>query len=228
MLKPRHPHLAPFVRLWLTFRYQIFSRRYNQLVLEQIGDTPLLILPQVFNPVLLRTGQFMAEVLSHFPFEAIETVLDLGTGSGVGAIFAAQQGAQVVASDINPEAVRCVQLNALLNQVETQVEVRQGDLFASVAGQQFDLVCFNPPFYRGQPNHLLAQAWRGETVFERFAMQLSYYLKPKGQALLILSTDGAGDELLDLLRTQNFEIDIQAERDYINEIVTAYRVIPRP
>ncbi len=58
---------------------------------------------------------------------------------------------RVVAVDINPAAVRCAQINALLNQLEQRIEVRRGDLFAPVAGERFDLVLFNPPFLRGAP-----------------------------------------------------------------------------
>ena len=73
----------------------------------------------------------------------------MGTGSGVCAVFAARHAHRVVAVDINPGAVRCAALNALLNHVEARIEVRQGDLFAPVARERFDLVLFNPPFFVG-------------------------------------------------------------------------------
>src|SRR5581483_11690365 len=159
------------VRAWLTLRYQVFSRRYDRLALESIGGVPLLVLPQVFNPVLLRTGAFLARALTRLPLQepARMAVLDMGTGSGVGAVFAARRGARVVAVDINAEAVRCARINALLNHLDERIEVRHGDLFEPVRGQRFDLVLFNPPFYRGAPSDNLDHAWRGQDVFERFA-----------------------------------------------------------
>ena len=137
--------LAVVARGWLALRYRVLSRRYDRLVLEEIDGVPLVVLPQVFNPVLLRTGAFLARVVTALPLPAGAAVLDLGAGSGVGAIFAARRGASVIAVDINPEAVRCARINALLNHLDHAIEARQGDLFAPVAAARFDLILFNPP-----------------------------------------------------------------------------------
>jgi len=222
------PRLAgAVVRRWLALRYRTLSRRYDSLVLEEIDGVPLLVLSQVFNPVLLRTGSFMAQAIMNDRPEqswSQKRVLDLGTGSGVGAVFAARRGAQVTAVDINPEAVRCAHINALLNKFDQQITVLQGDLFTSVQGQQFDLIFFNPPFYRGQPRHNLDHAWRGDDVFERFASQLAAMLTPTGEARLVLSSDGNCDELLTLLQQQNFSLGVIAHKNFINERVIMYQV----
>ncbi len=217
--------LAAAARGWLALRYRVLSRRYGRLVLEEIDGVPLVVLPEVFNPVLLRTGAFLARSVAALPLWPGASVLDLGAGSGVGGIFAARRGAGVVAVDINPEAVRCVRINALLNHLEHAIEAREGDLFEPVANERFDLVLFNPPFYRGQPRRPLDHAWRGDDVFERFSTGLADHLKPGGQALLILSSDGAGDELLAGLRTAGFQQQVAARQDLVNEILTAYRLI---
>jgi HemK-related putative methylase len=217
---------AALVRGWLKLRYQVFSRRYGRLVLEAIDGVPLVILPQVFNPVLLRSGALMARAIARLPFDdaASLSVLDLGTGSGVGAVFAARRGASVVAVDINPEAVRCARINALLNHVEERVEVWLGNLFEPVQGRKFDLVLFNPPFYRGVPKDDLDRAWRGEDVFERFAAGLGSMLAADGYALLTLSTDGHCEELLAGLITAGFRNEVAEQTNLINEVVTVYTV----
>jgi len=219
---------ATAARAWLALRYRVFSRRYDRLVLETIDDVPLLILPQVFNPILLRSGAMMARALARLALAepAKCRVLDLGTGSGVGAVFAARRGASVVAVDINPEAVRCARINALLNRVDDRVEVREGNLFEPVQGERFDLVLFNPPFYRGIPKDNLDRAWRGQGVFESFASQLAGMLTPKGYALVILSTDGDCAELLAELAETGFRYEIVEQKDLINEVVTIYAVRP--
>jgi HemK-related putative methylase len=216
--------MAPLARRWLAFRHRTLGRRYGRLVLEQIEGVTLLLLPQVFNPVLLRSGQFMSETLACLPIGTETTVLDLGTGSGIGAVFAARRGAAVTAADINPEAVRCARINALINRVEERVNVVQGDLFAPVAGRRFDLILFNPPFHRGRPQDELDHAWRGESVFERFAAGLADVLTPAGRALVVLSSDGAGDQLIDLLRERRFTVQPLARKDLVNEILTAHLV----
>jgi len=44
-----------------------------------------------------------------------DKVLDMGTGSGIQAIFAASKSTNVTAVDINPLAVQCAKLNVKLN-----------------------------------------------------------------------------------------------------------------
>jgi release factor glutamine methyltransferase len=215
---------AAGARYWLTLRYQLLDRRHGRLTLEKVEGVPLLILPQVFNPVLFRSGVHMARALMRYPPERGHHVLDLGCGSGIGAIFAARSGARVTAVDINPEAVRCTQINALLNGQEEKIEILEGDLFEAVVGHLFDLVLFNPPFYRGRPRDLADNAWRGIGVFERFTQGLDSALAPGGRAFLVLSSDGAGDELLKLLAQVGFQISVASRQDLVNEIISVFEV----
>ena len=204
-------------------------RRLGQVRLESVDGVPLIVLPEVFNPVVFRTGTVLARTVASSPWARPQTessrALDLGSGSGVGAVFAARRGHhRVVAADLNPEAVRCARLNALLNGLEDRIEAREGDLFAPVAGEVFDLILFNPPFFRGAPRSRVDLAWRGTDVLERFAAGLPAALAPGGLALLLLSTDGDGPALLDTLARGGFAIESAARRDFGNEVVTVHAV----
>jgi len=216
-------------KFWLTLRHQIFGQRYRRLTIEQVDDVSLIVLPDVFNPVLFRTGEFLARAVQSTSIlqedaNPAPLVLDLGCGSGIGGVFAARRGSRVIAVDVNPEAIRCARLNAILNRVDDKIEPRCGDLFAPVPDERFDLVLFNPPFYRGQPGDDLDRAWRGEAVFERFASCLAQHLKVQGQALIVLSTDGEGDSLLKELARNGFATEPIARRDFVNEVITVYQV----
>jgi methylase of polypeptide subunit release factors len=217
--------VKPLARAWLTLRHQVLGRRYRRLSLETLDGVPLLILPEVFNPVLFRTGAYLVRCLPGLLRAGAAPggrALDLGTGSGVGAIFAARLGYHVVGVDINPEAVRCARLNVLLNNLETLVEIRAGDLFGPVADERFDLVLFNPPFYRGVARDRLDQAWRAADVFERFAAGLSQALAPGGRALIVFSSDGDWPGLAAALRANQFEPRPAAQTDFGNEVITVY------
>ena len=227
--------INPWVRrlslLWLKLRKPLVAKRARRLVLESIQGVPFLVFPEVLNPVLFRGGALLAKAVASSPFaappEGIQEprALDMGTGAGAAAVFAARRGFSVLAVDLNPQAVRCAQVNALTNRLEGRIEVRQGDLFEPVRGEQFDLVLFNPPFYRGAPrDDGLDLAWRGEDVLERFAQGLREALKPQGRAMLLLSTEGDGASLLQALQEQELAIQPLKGRHFGNEIMTVYGV----
>jgi HemK-related putative methylase len=210
----------------LYWRYRLFQQRRhdNHVVLDRVGELPLLILPGVLNPRLTRSGAFFASRLDALALRG--KVLDMGTGSGVCALAAARHAAHVVAVDINPTAVRCARLNALLNSLEHSIEVVQGDLFAPLQQRQFDVVLFNPPFIHGTPRTDADRAWRSTDVAERFAMGLAAHLKPAGFALVVLSTYGDAGEFMRHIRRCNFDTTVIAERAFVNERLALLRVQP--
>lgn len=75
----------------------------------------------------------------------IRRALDLGSGCGLQAIAAARHAEEVVAVDCNARAVRYTSFNAAFNGFPN-VTALQGDYFAPVFGQKFDLIVSNPPF----------------------------------------------------------------------------------
>jgi HemK-related putative methylase len=216
-------------RLWKRLLFAKFllvqRHRYGRLSLEWVGGRPFLVLPQVFNPGLFASGQLLAREIDRreelLPCGA--RVLDLGTGSGLAAIFAARKAGRVLATDINPHAVRCARINVLLNGLENRVEVRQADLLDGVS-ECFDVLLFNPPYYRGTPRDALDQAWRSPDVLERFASQLPGVLNPGGYALVVLSSDGEQAAFLESFRSNGLTCEIVARRDLPNETLTVYRV----
>jgi release factor glutamine methyltransferase len=215
------PLLRKLWRKWFQLRLLLVDRRrYDRVVLEDILGLPIVVLPDVFNPRLLRSGAFLIQQLG--PLAAGTRVLDLGSGSGAAGVLAAKRGAQVVAVDINPAAVRCTQINTLVNDVA--VDVRQGDLFEPVQGERFDVVLFNPPYYRGVPSDGLDHAWRSPDVIERFSLQLADHLTPQGHALLVLSSDGEQSTFLQALATNGCTYRAIAERDFGNEQMSVYWV----
>src|SRR5512142_2985508 len=72
---------------------RITVRDRNRLRVEKIGGIEIIVLPGVFDGVLMRTGLFLAESVDRTSLAANARVLDLGTGSGIGAIFAAHRSA---------------------------------------------------------------------------------------------------------------------------------------
>jgi HemK-related putative methylase len=206
--------------------YKLFLRRRHEgFVLEKVCGASLVVAPGVLNPRLMRTGEFLAAQLAG-QLEAPAEVLDMGTGSGVCAVIAARHSRRVVAIDINPAAVRCARMNVLMNQLDDRIEVLEGDLFAPVAGRRFDVVLFNPPFLEGVPRDDADRAWRSTDVARRFAAQLREHLTPTGFALVLLSSFGGAAEFLQQFHRQGFDLTVAAEREYVNERMAVFKVVP--
>jgi release factor glutamine methyltransferase len=221
-----HTHRRAW-RFLLRLKLQLFDRRkYERVVLEEVGGIPLVVLPDVFNPKLLRSGEFLVSQLARGELlPRASRVLDLGCGSGACGISAAlKHECSVVSSDINPSAIRCTRINALLNNVN--LDIRQGNLFAPVQDECFDVVLFNPPYYRGVPRDALDHAWRSPDMPERFASGLASHLRPAGHALVVLSSDGESASFLEAFEQHGFTHEAVATRDFINEVMSVYQVRP--
>lgn len=78
----------------------------------------------------------------NLPTEA--AILDLGAGSGVGALAAADlaPGARLVLADLNPRALRYAAINARAQGRDVETVIGE----APAPGETFDVVLANPPF----------------------------------------------------------------------------------
>jgi release factor glutamine methyltransferase len=226
-LVARSPLLRRLLGKAMAVGYRLLGKdRYDDFRLEHVCGMPFIVTPSVFNPKIPRTGEFLASQIGPKLVDREWEVLDMGTGSGVCAVVAAKYARRVVAVDINAAAVRCAGINAVLNHLEEKVEVRHGDLFAPVSEERFDLILFNPPFLKGTARDDRDRAWRSSDVAERFAAGLGAHLKPGGSALVLLSTFGDGGIFLEEFRAHGLEVSVLTERQFVNERLTIFRLVP--
>ncbi|MEM8535233.1 MAG: methyltransferase [Chloroflexota bacterium] len=204
---------------------QLFERhRQHKLLVEHIAGRPIVVLPEVSHPKMLRTSEYFVQTFGVHLIAPTASVLDMGTGFGIGAVVAASWAQRVVAVDVDPEAVRCTRINALINRVDTRVAVREGDLFTPVNGERFDVVLFNPPLYQDRPLNTTERAWRSDDTIDRFAANLRSHLTLNGYALMPLSTNGQADAVLRTFRNNGFQIDVITDYDLLSERLTVYKV----
>lgn len=187
-----HPLVRALSLIWLVPKRALLRRRSSRDTVERICGRDIRVLPDVFNPSVFRSGRFFAEFLDrdYLPKAGRKrmSVLDLGTGSGVLAVICAGHGHRVTATDVNPQAVRCAQLNAAANDYADSIESKHGDLFAPIHDRRFDLILWNPPFFAGKPRNRFDMSWRSDDVIDRFAAALPAHLAPGGTALIIWSS----------------------------------------
>ena len=79
---------------------------------------------------------------------AVESVLDLCTGSGCIGIAIAEYNPdwRVDIADISAEALSLARENIVFQGVQDRVEAIQSDLYSALAGRRYDLIVSNPPY----------------------------------------------------------------------------------
>jgi release factor glutamine methyltransferase len=164
-----------------------------------------------------------------------DRVLDMGTGCGVNGILAARAGADVLALDVNPEAVRTARDNASRNGVADRLEVRLSDVFDAVdlaADGPFDIVMFDPPFRWFQPRDLfeMATADPGYRALTRFVREARLHLSDCGGLLVFFGTSGDLGYLQRLVTEEGFGTEVLARKTLVKgdeqvEYIT-YRLTP--
>ena len=83
---------------------------------------------------------------------AIESALDLCTGSGCLAILSALAfpNAEVVAVDLSEDALAVAERNVADYHLGDRVELIQSDAFTNLSGRKFDLIISNPPYVNAE------------------------------------------------------------------------------
>lgn len=116
-----------------------------------------------------------------------DRVLEIGCGSGFISQELALRAKRLLATDINPHAVRAAWARG--------VEVIRADLLRGIKGK-FDLILFNAPYLPTQPQERTGQ-WidyaldggeNGRQTVDRFIEDLAEHLRPGGSALLLISS----------------------------------------
>ena len=115
-------------------------------------------------------------------------VLDIGTGSGIQAIVAAQSGKviSVLATDIQKGVIGYCKKNIK----NKKIKFIQSDLFKNIKGK-FDSIIFNPPYL---PQELklkdltIEGGKKGYEIIERFLNQVNDFLNSDGVILMVFSS----------------------------------------
>lgn len=98
---------------------------------------------------VLGVGAASLSLLQATPVSPVESVLDLGTGSGVQALGQLDCAQTVTATDVHPGALDLAE--ATFAGAGADVELLEGPWFEPVAGRRFDRIVANPPFVVGLP-----------------------------------------------------------------------------
>jgi release factor glutamine methyltransferase len=176
------------------YRELIRRRLAGEPVAYLLGEHEFWGLPFTVDPNVLVPRPDTETLIEVARARGGQRVLDLCTGSGAIAIALAKElpAAQIVATELSPEAAAIATKNAERNQVKDRVDIRVGDLFAPVAGERFDLIVSNPPYIataviatlspevRREPKLALDGGADGLAFYDRICAAAREYLVPGG------------------------------------------------
>ena len=108
-----------------------------------------VIVPRSYIGELLMNGTLGPDGMGLYETPAaISSVLDLCTGSGCLAILAAMtfEDAAIDAVDLSKDALAVAKINVKDHGLTERITLKQGNLFAPLKGQRYDLIISNPPY----------------------------------------------------------------------------------
>lgn len=163
-LKIEHPGKIPVEYLG---QIQLSPPRYQ----VKVADKLFTLFDDVKGPDF-HTAQLIewAEVHPH------ENVLEIGTGSGVIAVFTAPSAQHVIATDISAAALANSEYNIKEFGLSDKIQLLHSDLFKAIpAGERFDVIFFNIIYpYNAKTLH----HW---ILHERFFREVGLHLKSSGR-----------------------------------------------
>lgn len=178
----------------------------NQPNKVRVHNKEFLVRPDV-RPITIN-GLYLLE---HSKVNEGEEVLDLGTGSGVHAVFAAEKAKRIVATDIYAPAVENAKANAELHGVEDKIDFRVGDLFEPVNDdEKFDVFFININFpFEGNEK-------KRNELHERLFAEIRQYMKPSARIYYQTSFVKNIPYIYDMLNRNDFRI-MEMHMEYFAE-----------
>jgi|688.fasta_scaffold650901_2 release factor glutamine methyltransferase len=176
-----------------------------------IGGVTVRVNKDVFSPDPEMTNSSLV-LLKNLPDLEGKSVLDIGTGCGILAVYAAMNGAsRVTAVDIDPNAVANTTENVERLGLQNIIEVKRANLFDGLTNR-YDLIVANLP--------ILGAVWLDLTgplskVYERFLNEYDRYLEhPSGRVLMGFASFGDLDTILGIIQAAPYLVSKHSEKKF--------------
>ena len=195
--------------------------------------TPAVLIPRPETEHVIET---VLDCVGRAPAYPLR-IADVGTGSGCIALALAKElpKAEIHATDISPSALEVARINAIRNQLESQVHFREADLLAGFPSDSFDFVVSNPPYVgeseedsvqlevrKFEPRNAVFAGHTGVEVIARLIPQADAALKPGGW--LVMEISGTISEKVEQLLSGWEEMRIVNDLQGIPRVVAARKM----
>ena len=163
-----------------------------------------------------------------------QSVLEIGTGSGIVAMYASRLTDDITVTDINFDACELARKNFAENGIEN-IEILWGNLFEVVENRKFDVILFNTPYLPTEDDEVLDNTinyafdggLNGRKVIDLFLNEVRNHLNDGGIVQMIQSSLSGNDETLARLDEMGFIAEIAASEHFFFEDITlinAYKI----
>ena len=163
-----------------------------------------------------------------------QSVLEIGTGSGIVAMYASRLTDRITVTDINFDACLLAEKNFNDNNIEN-IEILFGNLFEPVKNRKFDVILFNTPYLPTEEddviddtiNYAFDGGLNGRKVIDLFLDEVKNHLNDGGIVQMIQSSLSGNQETLDRLDGMGFIAEIKASEHFFFEDITlinAYKI----
>ena len=158
--------------------------------------------------------------------DSSDSVLEIGTGTGLVALYAYKLSKDVTVSDINYDALELAESNFKRNGAD--IELVFGNLFESFKDRKFDVILFNTPYLptsdedilEGDLNYAFDGGEDGRKVIDLFLDEVKNHLNSNGKVQMIQSSLSDNDKTLNKLEKNGFICEIsKSEKFFFEEIV---------
>ena len=163
-----------------------------------------------------------------------QSVLEIGTGSGIVAMYASRLTDKITVTDINFDACELARKNFRQNNIEN-IEILWGNMFEVVENRKFDVILFNTPYLPTEEDEVLDNTinyafdggLNGRKVIDLFLNEVKNHLNAGGIVQMIQSSLSGNDETLSKLDELGFIAEIAASEHFFFEDITlinAYKI----
>ena len=163
-----------------------------------------------------------------------QSVLEIGTGSGIVAMYASRLTDNITVTDINFDACELARKNFEANNIEN-IEILFGNLFEPVENRKFDVILFNTPYLPTEEGEVLDDTLNyafdgglnGRKVIDLFLNEVGNHLNDGGIVQLIQSSLSGNEETLEKLDKLGFIAEIAESEHFFFEDITlinAYKI----
>ena len=163
-----------------------------------------------------------------------QSVLEIGTGSGIVAMYASRLTDKITVTDINFDACELARKNFEDNNIKN-IEILFGNLFEPVENRKFDVILFNTPYLPTEDgdvidntlNYAFDGGLNGRKVIDMFLNEVGNHLNDGGIVQMIQSSLSGNEETLQKFDEMEFIAEIKEKEHFFFEDITlinAYKI----